>query len=50
MSRSWAGWLAFAVLAVTIGVTSCHAYVNPWIDTMNSLNAPVGSSPAGASG
>jgi hypothetical protein len=25
MSRSWAGWLAFAVLAFVVAVSSCQA-------------------------
>jgi len=29
MTRSWVGWLAFAVLAATIAVTSCQALWAP---------------------
>ena len=41
MSRSWAGWLAFLVLAVTIGVVSCQAMLGP------VKAAPVLEEPAG---
>jgi len=29
MSRSWAGWLAFLVLAATVSVVSCQAWRGP---------------------
>jgi len=29
MGKSWVGWLAFLVLATTIGVTSCQALWGP---------------------
>lgn len=41
MSRSWAGWLAFAVLATTIGMTSCNALYGPALNPARAQSGPV---------